>query len=137
MSIRALQWKPFPSGKSQAAGIVGDEVATAGQFQDVAIFNVTRTLERQSPHSSHGRTGISLIASAASFRRSQETPMTGDYVLRPGTGRERKQSHGSVDPTRIRPALPPRLITAMRQRSKHPARMPSVAVPLMAPGENF
>lgn len=104
MSIRALQRKPFPSGKSQAVGIVGGEVATAGQFQDVAIFSVTRTLERQSPHSSHGRTGISLIDLAASFRRLQETPMTGDYVLRPGTGRECKQSHGPADPTRIRPA---------------------------------
>ena len=63
--------------------------------------------------------------------------MTGDHVLRPGTGRERKLSHGLAGPTPPRPASPPRLATAMRRRSKHPVRMPSADAPLMAPSENF
>ena len=95
-----------------------------------------RNLERQSPRWSQGRTGISLIDPAATFRRLQATPMTGDHVLRPRAGRERELPHGLADPTPLRPASPPRLVTTVRQRSKHPVRMPSADAPLVAPGEN-
>ena len=44
MSIQAHQRTSFPSGKCQVAGIVGGEVVTTSQFQNVAVFSLPRTL---------------------------------------------------------------------------------------------